>query len=341
VAIAPGRAAATGAPTFAAWLDDLRQEALARGISVATLDLALTRLAPLPRVLALDRRQPEATLPIDRYLARAVTPARIREGRAHLATHRPLLDGIASRYGVPPPIVVALWGLETSYGRDLGRFPVIAALATLAHDGRRGAVFREELLAALWMLEEGQATLARLRGSWAGAMGQSQFLPSSFRRYAVDHDGDGRADIWGSLPDVFASIANYLAQAGWRGDQSWGHRVRLPPGFDRALADLAIERPIAWWEALGVRRAGGGALAGGGGEVGSIVLPDGGGGGYLVYPNYRVLLGWNRSLLFAAAAGHLADRLAARASLAGEGPSRGRSPLPPGRSRHRPGTHSA
>lgn len=293
---------------FTVWLDGLRREAERRGISAATLDAALAGVAPIPRVLELDRRQPETTLSFSRYLARVVTPARVREGQARLAEHRALLDEIGTRYGVQPRFIVALWGIETDYGRDSGDFPVIAALATLAHDGRRGALFREEILETLRMVDERHATVAHLRGSWAGAMGQSQFMPSSFRRYAVDHDGDGRRDIWTSLPDVFASIANYLAHAGWRAGETWGRRVRLPPRFDPALADLAVERPVASWEALGVRRADGTSLAEAGEPSGSIVRLDGPTGpAFLVYENYRVLIRWNRSLLFATAVGHLAD----------------------------------
>jgi membrane-bound lytic murein transglycosylase B len=301
---------AAGSADFAAWLVALRREALGRGISAATLDAALAGLAPLSRVLHLDRHQPESTLPIHRYLERALPARRIREGRAHAAAYRLLLSGIEARYGVEPAALVALWGMETDYGRDTGDFPVIAALATLAYDGRRAALFREELLAALRMVDEGHAAVAALRGSWAGAMGQSQFLPSSFLRYAVDHDGDGRRDIWASPPDFFASIANYLRQVGWRTGEPWGQRVQVPPDLAERIVDLSAEKPIAEWQRLGVRQADGRDLAAR--DDRAAILTAGGPDrlAFLIYENYRVLLRWNRSNHFALAVGHLIDALA-------------------------------
>jgi membrane-bound lytic murein transglycosylase B len=302
----------------------LRREALGRGISAATLDAAFAKVAPLPRVLHLDRHQPEATLPIHRYLERAIPARRIKEGRAHLAAHRTLLSAIEARYGVEPAALVALWGMETDYGRDTGDFPVIAALATLAHDGRRAALFREELIAALRMIDEGHVAAADLRGSWAGAMGQSQFLPSSFLRYAVDHDGDGRRDIWTSPPDFFASIANYLRQVGWRTGEPWGLRVRVPAGLAERTGDLSADRPIAEWQRLGVRQADGGDLAAR--DDGAAILAAGGPDrlAFLVHENYRVLLRWNRSHHFALAVCHLIDALAAGEASPRAGPEPGR-----------------
>lgn len=298
-------------PDFATWLDEVRREASARGVSASTLDAALTGVAPIPRVIELDRRQPEATLSVERYLAHVVTPARIQRGRAHLHEHRTLLDEIGGRYGVPPALVVALWGIETNYGRVTGDFPVVGALATLAHDGRRRALFREELFAALRILDEGHIGPEEMRGSWAGAMGQSQFMPTSFLGYAVDADGDGRRDIWTSVPDVFASIANYLARAGWRAAEPWGQRVRLPTGFDGALAGVGVEKPVGEWRRLGLRRADGRELQRA--ELpASLVLPRGPSRlAFLVHENARVLMRWNRSLAFVLAVGHLADTIRA------------------------------
>jgi membrane-bound lytic murein transglycosylase B len=295
------------AQDFATWLKGLRAEAERQGISRATLDAAFANLEPIPRVIELDRRQPEYVLTFPDYLARVASPARIEQGRARLAAHRPLLEGIAAQYGVPAAVVVALWGVESQYGERTGEFPVIGAIATLAFEGRRGAFFRKELLEALRILDQGHVPVAAMRGSWAGAMGQNQFMPSSFLRYAVDHDGDGRRDIWTSLPDVFASTANYLARAGWQRGEPWGAEVSLPPGFDEARTGLDVKAPLTHWVALGVRRADARGLPAMSSSL-SVVLPGGpGGAAFVAGDNFRALLRWNRSTHFAAAVGLLAD----------------------------------
>ncbi len=294
---------------FAAWLDELRLEAAERGISKATVQAALTGIEPLPRVLELDRRQPEFTITFTEYLTRVVPGARVEKGRERLRESRALLDDIAKRYGVQPRFMVALWGVESDFGRVTGDFSIIQALATLAYDGRRSAFFRQELLNALRILDRGDIAPRAMRGSWAGAMGQSQFMPSSFLNFAVDHDGDGRRDIWTTRADVLASTANYLAKSGWRADETWGRPVRLPPGFDASLASLDIVKPIGQWQALGIRRTDGGDLPTRQLDS-SIILPEGlSGPAYLVYSNFRVLLKWNRSNFFAIAVGTLADRI--------------------------------
>jgi len=315
VVTAAGLAAATpayaqGAQDFGQWLTALRTEARQAGISDATLDAALTGIAPIPRIIELDRRQPEGRLTAAQYLERVAAPSRIEAGRARLAQNRPLLERIGAQYGVQPRFIVALWGIETDYGRNTGGFGVIEALATLAYDGRRSDFFRSELLSALRILDEGHIAVAAMQGSWAGAMGQSQFMPSSFLRYAVDENGDGRRDIWSTPADVFASIANYLARVGWKDDQTWGRPVRLPSGFDQALIDMDTVRPIGGWQALGVRRADGGDLPGRQLPA-SIVQPDGPGTqAYMVYDNFKTTLKWNRSTYFALAVGRLADGMA-------------------------------
>ena len=312
--LAGGGAAAqeVGAESFAQWRDGLRSEALDLGISPATFDTAFTDVEPIPRVIELDRTQPEVTITFADYLERVVPESRVAQGRTLLAAHHDLLAPIGRKYGVPPRFIVALWGIETSYGRYLGGFPVIGALATLAHDGRRSAYFRQELLHALRILEDGHIAPEAMVGSWAGAMGQSQFMPSSFVRYAVDYDGDGKRDIWTTKGDVFASAANYLVQAGWRRGETWGRRVRLPAGFDPAFVGLEVSKTLADWQALGLRRARGGDLPQA--EMnGSVVLPGGEGGpAYLVYGNYRTIMRWNRSFYFATAVGLLADRIGGR-----------------------------
>ena len=300
---------------FDAWLEGVRREAAAAGISETTIEAALTGLAPIERVLELDRRQPEFTRTFWAYLDRAVTAQRIERGRGLLAQHRGLLEQVRRRYNVQPRYLVAFWGLESDFGKNTGGFPVIAALATLAYDARRGAFFRAQLLDALRILDRGHVDPARMQGSWAGAMGQLQFIPSTFMTYAVDFDGDGRRDIWTDLPDVFASAANFLAGIGWRGDELWGREVRLPAGFDWELASLKVRKPIADWQRLGVRRADGSALPRA--DIsGAIVLPAGHQGpAFLVYGNFDKILTWNRSLLYAIAVGYLSDRLAGRGPL--------------------------
>lgn len=307
-----GPAAANPQP-FAEWLAGLRGEALGRGLRPATLDAALADLEPIPRVIELDRKQPEFTMTMAEYLSRVVNPTRIAEGREKLAENSTLIAEAEARFGVQARFIVALWGIETNYGASTGGFPVIASLATLAYDGRRAQYFRSELLDALRIVDQGHIGADAMRGSWAGAMGQSQFMPSSFLRFAVDADGDGRKDIWKTRRDVFASIANYLKSVGWRGDQTWGRRVQLPRSFDRTQASLEIRRPIAAWAAAGVRSETGGPLPTPPGLDASIVIGTGPGEpSFMVYDNFNHLMRWNRSTYFATAVGVLSDRIGAR-----------------------------
>lgn len=310
IALLPRIGRAAGEEDFASWLAGLRRDALAQGIGGATLDRAFAGVAPIARVLELDRRQPETTLTFDEYIARVVTPQRRETGRERLDENRALLTEVARRYNVQPRFIVALWGIETDFGRLIGSYPVIAALATLAYDGRRAAFFRRELMNALVILDRTHIDPSAMLGSWAGAMGQSQFMPSSFLRYAVSYRGDGAPDIWRRRDDVFASIANYLAQSGWRGDENWGRRVSLPARFDDALAGLETRRRLPEWAAVGVRRVDGGALPNAAKLEASLLLPGGSGGpAILVYNNFRTLLLWNNSKYFATAVGYLADSL--------------------------------
>ncbi len=306
-------AVARGHPDFARFLAELRREARAMGISERVLARALDGLDPLERVLELDRRQPEGRLAFRTYRSRVLTPERISAGRERLARNRRLLATVRRRYGVPESVLVALWGIETNYGRFTGGFPVIAALATLAWDGRRGPFFRKQLLAALRILEEGHVSLEDMQGSWAGAMGQPQFMPTTFLRFAVDGDGDGRRDIWNSLPDVFASMAHYLRRQGWRSGFRWGREVRLSRPPRESWLGLERREPLARWRARGVRRADGGPLPRAAVDA-SLLMPDGPSGpAFLVYDNFRVLLKWNRSRYFALAVGLLADAVGAPA----------------------------
>lgn len=297
---------------FVKWLEGLRADALASGISQATLDRSLVDVAPIPRIIELDRRQPESTVTFEDYQARIVNATRIKNGRERLARHRALLDEIGEQFGVQPRFIVALWGIETNFGRFTGGFPVISALATLAYDGRRSKYFRGELLKALQIIEEGHIAPADMKGSWAGAMGQSQFMPSSFLNFAHDHDGDGAKDIWNTQADVFASAANYLRGVGWNDDITWGRKVALPAGFDDSLISLDVIKPIGDWQALGVRRLDGRDLPTR--DIPASILRPGGEGGqaFMIYDNYRAILRWNRSHYFAMAVGQLSDRIAGR-----------------------------
>jgi membrane-bound lytic murein transglycosylase B len=294
---------------FTRWLGGVRQEALAAGINPATIDRAFDGLEPIERVIELDRKQPETTVTFEYYLSRVVDAKRRRAAREHFAENRKLLTEIGRRYGVQPRFIVALWGIETNFGRVTGNFPVIAALATLAYDGRRSAFFRKELINALRIVDLDHVDPKEMLGSWAGAMGQSQFMPSSFLQYAVSYRGDGKRDIWHRREDVFASIANYLSQSGWRADESWGRPVRLPPAFDPALVGPGVRKSVSAWAKLGVRRGDGGKLPAQ--PIEASVLQPGGSGGpaVLVYDNYRVLLKWNSSNYFASAVGLLADSI--------------------------------
>ncbi len=307
--IAVGVAIGSEQPGFDDWLTALRTEALARGVSVETLDAALHGVQPIDRVIKLDRHQPESSITFEQYLDRTINDARVRSGKQRLRTHAALLAKLRAKYGVQPRFVVALWGIESDYGRRTGGFEVVDALATLAFDGRRAGFFRRELLEALLILEEGHVEPDKMRGSWAGAMGQPQFMPSTFRQYAVDFDGDSRRDIWNSTGDALASAANYLGKYGWHDDQTWGRRVRIPSDFAEELAGLRVVKTIGEWQALGVRRANGHDLPKRELDA-SIVQPAGPGGpSYLVYENYRTIMRWNRSDYFATAVGILSDRL--------------------------------
>ncbi|MDZ7752408.1 MAG: lytic murein transglycosylase [Gammaproteobacteria bacterium] len=300
------------AQDFDTWVAGLKQEAREAGISESVLEDAFAGVAPIPRIIELDRSQPEFTLTFEEYLERVLPPRRVRMGRERLEAHGPLLEAIGNKYGVQPRFIVALWGIETDFGRITGGYPVIAALATLAHDGRRSAFFRGELLKALRILDQGHIDVAAMQGSWAGAMGQVQFMPSSFLNFAQDYDGDGRKDIWTTTADAFASAANYLARSGWNPEQTWGRKARLPADFDPDLVGRDIGKNLQEWQALGVRRADGRDLPAV--DIRASVVQPGGpdGPAYVVYNNYHVLLKWNRSDYFATTVGTLADRIAER-----------------------------
>jgi len=294
---------------FGLWLEDVKAEALSNGIRAEIVNAAFANVKFKEKVVKLDRKQPEVTQTFQQYMDTRLPQYLVDQGRRQLRENRALLQEVGEKYGVQPRFIVALWGVETRFGRYTGGFNVVEALTTLAYDNRRADYFRKELMNALRILNEDHIKLADMKGSWAGAMGQSQFMPSSFLSFAEDYDGDGRRDIWTTKADVFASAANYLSKSGWKYDQTWGREVRLPKGFDTNLISLKEDKPMQDWQDLGVRRADGRDLPTRQ-LTGSLVQPKGGNGQtFLVYNNYRTILKWNRSTYFAMSVGHLADRI--------------------------------
>lgn len=262
----------------------------------------------LPRVVDLDRAQPEFTRTPWAYLDSAVSAQRIAQGQAKRAEHQAALDAAAARYGVPAPVITAIWGMESNYGSNFGSFRAVDALATLAFEGRRRAWAQAELLAVLRIVDQGDIAADRMIGSWAGAMGHTQFLPSVFLTYAVDADGDGHRDIWGSIPDVTASTAHFLSRMGWQSGQPWGVEVQLPAGFDYARAELTIRQNATAWAAEGVRTLDGQALP----ELGeaSVITPAGARGpAFLVGANFRTILRYNNSVNYALGVSLLARQI--------------------------------
>jgi membrane-bound lytic murein transglycosylase B len=293
---------------FAGWVAGFRASAQAVGVDEATLRRAFDDVQYLPRIVELDRAQPEFSRAVWDYLDSAVSPQRVARGQDKLQEVRSEADAAAARHGVPATVLVAIWGIESNYGGNVGDIPTIDALATLGFEGRREAWARGQLLAALKILQSGDIDRPQMIGSWAGAMGQTQFLPSNFLAYAVDADGDGRRDIWGSPADVMASTANFLAREGWRAGESWGTEVRLPPGFDMGRADPMVRQPAEQWAAEGVRAIDDvplPALA-----DAAILLPAGARGpAFLVGPNFRAVLRYNNATSYALAVNLLAQRL--------------------------------
>jgi membrane-bound lytic murein transglycosylase B len=291
------------------WIAAFRPRALAAGITPATLDRAFQDVAYNADVIEKDRNQAEFTRALWDYLDSAVSDARVTNGIAALRANAPLLDRIEATYGVPKEVVVAVWGLESSFGANRGDVPVIGALATLAHEGRRGPFFEAQLIDALRILQSGDVDPDSFTGSWAGAMGHTQFIPSSYQSFAVDFNGDGRRDIWSDDPtDALASTAAYLAKSGWTKGQPWGIEVTLPPGFDYEQAGKITPQPTADWVALGLRSADGGPLPDHG--PASVLLPGGArGAAFLIYPNFRAIERYNTADAYVIAIGHLSDRL--------------------------------
>lgn len=309
---------------FQAWLEDVRTEALERGIKAETLDQVLPTIKPVKRVIKRDRNQPEVKQTYARYLKARVSDWRREKGAKMMQEHAAALKSAGDRFGVQSRFIAAIWGIETNYGTVPLSYSVFDAVATLAYDKRRAARFRRELFAALEILDKGYASFDLMKGSWAGAMGQPQFMPESYLKFAVDHDGDGTRDIWETRDDVFASIANYLKTYGWRDDLTWGRKVLLPEGGEQSLQapqgdgvapakwcaaykSMGAWRDLQDWQALGIRRHDGSDLPTRSLPAALIIGDEGDGEAYLVYSNFCSIMRYNPSFKYALAVGILSD----------------------------------
>jgi len=308
---------------FDVYVAALKKEALEKGYDEALVEQALATAKFKKKVISADKNQPEVKETLETYLPKRVPQWKIDRARKLYKENQEVLEKVAKEYGVQARFIVALWGLESNFGKIQGGHSVIASLVTLAFDGRRETMYKNQLWAALDILKEGHITLDKFKGSWAGAMGQTQFMPTSFNAYAVDYNGDGRKDIWTTEEDAFASIANYLKQAGWNDDLTWGRQVKLPEGFDNANILKRgtktrsqwleywkdSERSLADWQAIGVRKMDGSDLPNVDVTAAMVMPDDVNGRMYLAYDNYKALMHWNRSYYFATSVGYLSDRI--------------------------------
>lgn len=308
---------------FKDYVVQLKQEALSQGFEQNLIDESFVNVQFHKRAVKADRKQPEKVETLDTYLPKRVPSWKVKKARVLYKKHKDILTQIGNDYGVQPRFIVALWGLETNFGKFTGGYNVVSALSTLAYEGRREVFFKKQLWAALTILAEGHIKIADMKGSWAGAMGQNQFMPISFLAYAIDGDGDGKKDIWKNKIDIFSSMANYLKKEGWNDELTWGRQVKLPQNFDLSLAIpkntgsrknwlkawLNTEKTLAQWQVLGIRRTDGTNLP----KVdikAALVFPDDENGrAYLAYDNYKSLMHWNLSYYFVSSVGHLSDRI--------------------------------
>ena len=301
----PGAALANSAD----FLRNLWPEAERAGVSRQAFEASFASYSPIPQVIELTRKQPEFSQTVQQYIDKRVTAAQAQKGQAMRAEWNQTLTGSQQRWGVQPEFVLAIWGMETNFGGFMGGENTIHALATLTEGGYRPDFFREELLTALRIVSDGHVSANNMTGSWAGAMGHTQFMPSSFMRYAVDYNGDGRKDIWNSVPDALGSTANYLNSFGWRPGETWGYEVKLPSGFNFAAARDMGRAPLSQWQAMGITRASGRPFPRPE-DVGRLYMPAGANGPtFLLLPNFDVIKRYNNSDSYALAVGHLADRI--------------------------------
>ena len=309
-------------PNFETYVENIKAEAIDKGFEPSFVDEHLSNLTYLRRAVKADKNQPEFKETLDTYLPKRVPEWKVERARAAYKENLPLLTEISKKFGVQPRFIVSLWALETNFGRIQGKMPILDSIATLSYEGRRETFFKKQLFASLKILEEGHIAKDKFVGSWAGAMGQCQFMPTSFLAYAADGDGDGKKDIWNNRADVFASIANYLREEGWSDKGTWGRQVKLPEGFDKTLVMpkgkgrsnwfknwKKVGRPMSEWSELGIKRMDGRSLP----LVdikGVLITPDDANGRvYLAYDNYKSLMHWNFSYYFVTSVGYLADRI--------------------------------
>ncbi|WP_152819639.1 lytic transglycosylase domain-containing protein [Vibrio sp. B1Z05] len=299
--------------SFDSYVESLKHAAIEQGITPKTVDSAFQNVQFKPRAISADRSQPENKITLDEYLPRAVPQWKVKQANQKYRQYKADLQRIGEQYGVQPRFIVALWGVESNFGALTGGYNVIDALSTMAYEGRRESFFRSELMSALTILDQGHISAANMKGSWAGAMGQPQFMPSSFLKYAADGNGDGSKNIWGNKQDVFASAANYLHTFGWDNTYTWGRQVTLSASLDKSLFGLKSQqgKTLQEWQALGVRNLQGHALPKLTTPIKAwLIAPDSPSGRvYLVYNNYQVLMKWNRSYYFGLAVSHLADQI--------------------------------
>ena len=294
---------------FHVWVDGVKNQAEKEGVSASTINTAFYGITePSEKVLSLDKSQPEKKLTFDEYKGFIVSPERISQGKAKYKKHQKFLQKLERKTGVAPQYIIALWGIETSYGANTGGFQIIPALATLAYSGRREEFFRKELIAALIVLDQGHVSPSKMTGSWAGAMGQVQFMPRSFLDLAVDGDGDGKKDIWSNEKDALASAANYLQKRDWKSGQRWGRQVRVPDNFDKNLTGREKKQKLSVWSKIGITLPNGSHIPTDTAIMAAIITPDDQ-NYFLVYENYDVIMDWNRSLYFATSVGLLADEI--------------------------------
>ena len=308
---------------FQQYVVELKKEALEQGFEQALIEESFAKVKFHKRAVKADRKQPEKVETLDTYLPKRVPSWKVKKARALYKEHHALLTEVGNKYGVQPRFIVALWGLETNFGKFTGGFNVVSALSTLAYEGRREAFFKKQLWAALTILDQGHIKINDMNGSWAGAMGQNQFMPTSFLAYAVDGDGDGKKDIWQNQVDIFSSMANYLKKEGWSDELTWGRQVKLPEDFDISLAIpkntgsrknwlkawSSSEKSLAQWQSLGIRRTDGTNLPSVDIKAALIFPDDENGRAYLAYDNYKSLMHWNLSYYFVSSVGHLSDHI--------------------------------
>lgn len=300
------------AESFRSFISEVKVEAREAGVSEASIN-KLNNIEFQPTTIRLDRKQPESVVTFERYMQNIIPTSRVNLAKKHYNSNKAVLKRIESEYGVPAEFIVALWAIESNFGENMGNFPILDSLATLAYEGRRRDFFKKELILALKMADSDGIDIENVTGSWAGAMGQTQFMPSSFLKYATDGDNDGDRDIWNSKADAFASIANYLSTVGWNSEMTWGRKIKSSQNVDKSQVGWKIKKPLSEWKAMGFKLASGKEIQGSDDLITSVIYVGGNPNhAYIAYPNFHTILDWNKSSYFAVAVGTLADKIAGR-----------------------------